>query len=159
MDDIKNSVDSAEAGLESPPPGLFDEIASANAQPVRPIPATRGSVWIQRAHEARQMLTTRTKAVALVLVGGFAIGTLGGTMLVKDRRSSAAAVPAGQESTAEPTAAQDATNSGANDETGAVQASAMAVQSVGQTSSRTRRHRHRPPVQRSQEAYRVDVIR
>jgi hypothetical protein len=162
MNDSKNSVGSPEVGFEFPPPGLFDEIASAKAQPVRPIPTSRVSVWIQRAHDTahdtRQMLTTRTKALALVLVGGLAIGTLGGTMLVKQRFSPDAA-PVVQESAAETTTAQAAPGDPSpNTEPSAEEASAMALQSVTKTSSRIRRHRHRLPVQRSQ-AYRVDVIR
>lgn len=158
MDVRKNSVNSTEVGFESPP-GLFDEIASANAQPVRPIPISRVSVWIQRAHDTahdtRQMLTTRTKALALVLVGGLAIGTLGGTMLVKQRFSPDAA-PVLHEPAAETTTAQAAPGDPSpNVEPSAEEASAMALQSA----ARIRRHRHRLPVQRSQEAYRVDVIR
>lgn len=158
MDDIKNAVDSTEAEFESPPPAYFDETASANAQPVRPIPTSRVSVWVQRAQNARQMLTARTKAVALVLIGGLAIGTLGGTMLVKQSSSQDSALV--QESTAKTSAPRAAPGDPApNDETSAVEASAMALQSAGQTSRRIRRHRNRPPVQRGQQAYRVGVIR
>ena len=159
IDDSKNSVDSIGAKLECPPPARFDERASENAQPVRPISTSGVSVWIQRANYTPKMLTAQTKALALVLVGGLAIGTLGGTMLVQRGSSSAGSAPL-QESTAETTAAQAANRDpGPNDERSAVQASAMALQSAGQTSSRIRRHRNRPPVQRGQQAYRVGVIK
>ena len=159
IDDSKNSVDSIGAKFEFPPPARFDERANANARPVRPIPTSGVSVWIQRANYTRQMLTARTKALALVLVAGLAIGTFGGTILVRRGSSSADSAPL-QESTAETTAAQAATRDPApNDERSAVQASAMALQSAGQTSSQIRRHRNRPPVQRGQQAYRVGVIK
>jgi hypothetical protein len=161
MDDSKNLVDSTEEGFESPPPArFFDEIASANAKPVQPIPTNRFAGWIQRAHDARQMLTARTKALALVLVGGLAIGTLGGTLLVKNGSSSPDPAPAVQESSAETTALPNATNEAdQNGEThAAAQVSVMASESAGR-SSKMRHRRIRVPVQRSQQAYRVGVIR
>jgi hypothetical protein len=159
MKNSKNSVDSSGAGFDFLPAARFDEVASANAQPVQPIPTSRVSFWIQRAHDAREMLTARTKAVALVLIGGLAIGTLGGTMLVK-QTSSPDATPTVQASTAETKAPPQASGDIASkDEPSAVEASAIALKSAGQTSSRVRRHRKRPPIQHGQQAYRVDVIR
>ena len=155
----QNYVDSTEAQFE---PSLvrFDEVASANAKPVQPIPTSRVSDWIQRAHHARQMLTPRTKALALVLVGGLAIGTLGETLLVKEGNSTYDESPPAQESTSDITAAKDATKgTGLNEAVLDAHASAVALQTAGQNPSRIRNRRIRPPVQRIQRAYRVAVIR
>jgi hypothetical protein len=160
IDYNENSIESTEAEFEFPPPARFDEIASENAKPVQPIPTSGVAVWIQGAHYARQMLTRRTKALALVLSGGLAIGTLGGTMLVKERSSSPDAAPTVEESIAETTAAQEGTkNSGLNEGTPAAEAGAMPLQGARQTSSRIRHRRIDAPVQRAQRAYRVGVIR
>lgn len=160
IDYNENSIEPTEAEFEFPPPARFDEIASENAKPVQPIPTSGVAVWIQHAHYARQMLTHRTKASALVLIGGLAIGTLGGTMLVKERSSSPDAAPTVQESIAEKTAAQEATkNSGLNDATSAAEAAAMPLLGARQTSSRIRHRRIDPPGQRGRRAYRVGVIR
>jgi hypothetical protein len=165
IDDSNNSAESTDAEVTSPAPARFDDLASANAKPVLPIPTSGVGVWIQRAHDARQMLTGRTKALALVMVGGLAIGTLGGTILVREGGSSLDAAPVAKESTAvkasdaETTSQQATTNTGSNDETSAAQVSAMALQGVAKTSPRPRRRRVPPPVQRGQRAYRVAVIR
>lgn len=162
MDDRMNSLDSTEAEIESPPAVRFDEVASANAKPVQPIATGGVAVWIQRAHErahyARQMLTGRTKALALVLVGGLAIGTLGGTILVKQQASSTDAPAPVEQSVAETT--QEAIEKPlSSEEIVALDAAAIALQRASQTSSRRGRRRALPPVQRAPKAYRVGVIR
>ena len=164
MDDRMNTLDSTEAEIESPPAVRFDEVASANAKPVQPIPIGGVAVWIQRAHErahyARQMFTGRTKALALVLVGGLAIGTLGGTILVKQQASSTDAPATVEQSVPETTATQDAIEVPlSSEETVALDAAAIALQRASQTSSRSRRRRALPPVQRAPKAYRVGVIK
>jgi len=160
MDDRTKTVDSTEGGFESPPAAHFDEVANANAKPVQPIPTSGVAVWIQRAQYARQLFTARTKALALALVGGLAIGALGHTMLVKEASSLPDATPVVQQSNADTTATQNATNdTGLNYKSPGAQVSAMTVQSAGQASSGIRRHRNRSPLQHGQRAYRVAVIR
>ena len=161
IDDKNESVDFEEAAeIELPPPAHFDEGACASARPVQPIHVSGVSAWIQRASDARQALTRKTKTSALALVGALAIGTLGGTMLVREGKSTDASTMA-EHSTAEPAVSLDAPQeSGPDHATRAAQASSiMALQDAVQNPSRIRRQRTRPRMQQSPKAYRVAVIR
>src|SRR6266850_1198389 len=100
IDDTKKSSDFNEAEFDSPPPAFFDEAATAGAQPVEPIPTGGIGAWVRGALNARHLLNVKTKALALVLVGGLALGTLGGTLLVNDASSSSAAPSVDQDSIA-----------------------------------------------------------
>ena len=159
IDDKNDSLNvNEEAELENPPPAHFDESASANAQPVQPIPTQGVAFWMHRTRGARQVLNTRTKRLALVLVAGLTMGALGGTMLVKERNETDAA-PVVQ-AASEPDPAPDATtDAGTNDAIGAAQASATVSLGALQAPSRNRRHHTRLRIQRGPQAYRVAVIR
>jgi hypothetical protein len=157
IDDRQNL---SETEFNSPPPAHFDESASANAQPVEPIPASRAAGWIQRARKAQPLVSLKTRALTLVIVGGLAIGTLGGTMLVNERSSLPNEQPVVQEPTTETTATQDAVKeSVSSEEAAALDAAAIALQRADQTSARSRRRRNPAPVKRAPRAYRVAVIR
>jgi len=163
IDDRNESVDvSGAAKFELPPPAHFDESACESAQPVQAIHVSRVAGWIQRASNARQTLTPRTKMLALVLVGALAIGTLGGTMLIRslEDKSTDASTMA-EHSNVEPAAPQDARQeSGPDHATRAAQASSiMALQDAVQNPPRIRRERTRPRMQQGPKAYRVAVIR
>lgn len=164
IDDSRDAENATATEFESPPPPHFDESASANAQPVQPIPASVVTVWFQHARSARQMLPVRTKALALVLVGGLAIGALGGTLLVKERKLTTGPAPVVEESAAEASATTDASPDATedavpNEETGAAQPGAIELQGAAQTRSRNRSRRARPQTQRQPQAYRVGVIK
>ena len=164
IDDRKNVVDLSEADLESPQVVRFDETASANAKQVQPIPKSGVAGWIQRTQYARQLLTRRSKALALAMVGGFAIGALGHTMLAKEGNSLPDASPVVQQSNSETTNAQEVSidssrEAAVNDEIPPTRVSAMALQSAGRASSGTRNARVRAPTQRYPKAYRIAVIR
>ena len=74
--------------LEAP---RFDSMAAANAQPVEPIP--RGfSSWIEKSKSVRELITTRARALSLIIIAGLATGTLGGILMVNDPPSSIAPV-------------------------------------------------------------------
>lgn len=153
------AVDSTETEPDFPPPAHFDDVASAEAQPVRPIPRKGFSVWLDRANHARMKLNVRPKALALVLVGGLAIGTLGGTMLVKEDSSSHEVAPAEQPVGVADPSQDPLEDTVSSDATVALDATANALQRADQTSSRIRHRRSRSSGQRSTRAYRVAVIR
>lgn len=156
MIDDRKGLPSREAEPDFPLPARFDESARANAQPVQPIPQRGVSVWIQRARFARQVLTRRTKGLALVSVSGLAIGTLGGSMLVKERDSSTDAASVIEEPNAEASAAQETElNAG----TGDAQVSVLPLRSAGKTTSRVRKRYSRPLAQHGQRSYRAAVVR
>ena len=156
MIDDRKSLPSTEAESGFPLPARFDESARANAQPVQPLPQRGVSVWIQRARFARQVLKRRTKGLALVSVGGLAIGSLGGTMLVKERHPSTDAASVIEEPNAKTSAVQETE---LNDGTGDAQMSVLALPSAGKTTSRLRKRHSRPLAPRGQRTYRPTVIR
>ena len=160
IDDTRGSVDFNEAKFETMPPAFFDEAASANAKPVQPIPKGRIRAWVQRARNRRPLVMAKTKALALVLIGGLALGILGGTMLVKVSQWSRDATPANEEEIAETTEAPGAVgNAEPSRETRALDTFATPLQRPGPASSANRRHRVRARVQSANRAYRVAVIR
>src|SRR5436190_7224446 len=161
IDERNDAVNVSEAAeCELPPPAHFDESACASAQPVQPIQVSGVAGWIQRASNARQALTPRTKMLALVLVGALAIGTLGGTMLIREDKATDASTMA-EHSNVEPAAPQEAPQeSGPDHATRAAQASSiMALQDAVQNPPRIRRQRTRSRMQQGPKAYRVAVIR
>jgi hypothetical protein len=159
MDDTKKSVELNQAEVESLPPAYFDEAANANAQPVQPIP-TGIHDWVQRAGKAAQSLNVRTKALALVLVGGLAFGTLGGTLLVNHASSSSLAPPIEPEPTAETTEASDpVADPQLGTDAATLDAVASAVRRADRAASGNRRARTRALVSTPHRAYRVGVIR
>jgi hypothetical protein len=169
IDEKNDSVNlTAEAEFELPPPAHFDEVAIANAHPVRPLSGNRITQRIQdaiqgasrSAYSPRQMFAGKGAALALVLISGLAAGAVGGTLLVSDRRQAADAPAAAGESATEVDAAQDATeestqNAGASSNL----AEAAPPPTVKNSKLRVRTSRNRSPVQRSRKAYRVAVIR
>ena len=157
MDDTKKSVELNQGEGESLPPAYFDEAATANAQPVQPIP-TGIHDWVQRAGKAAQSLNVRTKALALVLVGGLALGTLGGTLLINHAPSSSLAPPSEPAPIAETTEASVADPQPGTD-TATLDAVASAVRRADRAASGNRRGRTRAQVPTPHRAYRVGVIR
>jgi hypothetical protein len=146
MNDSSNTIQVTEASeLEYPPPARFDENASANAQPVEPIPTNRAARWMGRARAAGLALGTKTKVLGLVLVGALAIGAAGGAFLVRDTASSSAksrvvAEPAGDVSAIEVPQSTD--------ESRTASATRLNSPSADQIKPRTRESRKRVPRQR-----------
>ena len=94
IDDTNNAMQfSEEAEIEYPPPAHFDESATANAQPVQPIPAAGIALWLERARHVRRAISGRTRIVVLAIIAGLAIGALGGAMLLRPSASRADSEP------------------------------------------------------------------
>lgn len=66
----------------------FDERACANAQPVLPIPSGRISALVQRLRRVRPVINAKTRAFAIVVIAGLAVGALGGTIFVNQQATS-----------------------------------------------------------------------
>jgi hypothetical protein len=79
--------DSSTKEIDEPPlnllPPRFDEEASANAQPVQPIPASRINALRNRLGSVRRRFGNRFSAFVLVVIGGLMTGALGGVAWVK----------------------------------------------------------------------------
>jgi hypothetical protein len=160
-------MDEPEAQL-SPP--RFDENASANAQPVQPIPASRVAAWRQHAGSVWRAIGKRSRTLAVVVIAGLATGTLGGMAWVQHRQATSGS-PAMNESVSElPGAASQ------DEQPGAPVIGGPDVQSTGSMitgpttrirKSRTRARSGRSPQpsisagvrDRASRAYRVAVIR
>jgi hypothetical protein len=59
-------------------PPQFDEIASANAQPVQPIRPARVAAWSEYASSLYRAIAKRSRTLAVVVIAGLATGTLSG---------------------------------------------------------------------------------
>jgi hypothetical protein len=152
-----NSVRFTEAEqFEYPPPARFDESASANAQPVQPLSTSRVAAWKQRARSARELISSKTVVLVLVVIGGLAIGALGGTLLVRHHTSMTESAPVVEESTLEIPAEGDSQKPA--DETRAGLPTTE-LSNAGRNSARGRNRRTRPNTWHAQRAYRVAVIR
>jgi hypothetical protein len=168
MFDEKNSsvVLTGESGSGLPPPAHFDEVAIANAQPVRPLSRNRITQRIQdaiqgairSAHASRQMFAGRGAALALVVICGLAAGAVAGTLLVTERRQAAETPAATEQSVV--IATQDATEEiTQNADASSSLAEVAPVPTVKKSKLRVRVLRNRSPVLRVRKAYRVAVIR
>ena len=69
-----------EPQLSSP---LFDETATANAQPVQPIRWARVDAWSEYPRSLWRAIAKRSRAFAVVVIAGLATGTLGGMAWVQ----------------------------------------------------------------------------
>src|SRR2546423_9817705 len=83
--DSTHTIDDPEANL---PPPHFDERATANAQPVQPIRTSRVSTFHNVAASLRRSVTSRSRALVLVVIGGLATGTLVGMAWVKEPQAT-----------------------------------------------------------------------
>jgi hypothetical protein len=147
---------SEEAEIEYPPPAHFDESAAANAQPVQPIP-TGIALWVERARSLQHAVSHKTKIVVSAVIGGLAIGALGGAMLVRPNASRADSGPATNAERSEvrgATATQTPTV-----ETPAANVAATELPKNTRRISRLRNRPARPTTGHPQRAYRVAVIR
>jgi hypothetical protein len=145
-----------EGQFQSPPPARFDDRASANAQPVEPPPKSGPDLWRQRARDFQRKVGVRTKALALVVVGGLAIGAASGAMLA-NRHQSSLATPVIEQSNVETAATEDPIKETASTgETISAQGATMAMQGTVQP-ARIRRNRSGGRTQ--PRAYRVAVIK
>jgi hypothetical protein len=140
--------------FEYPPPARFDDSASANAQPVEPLPTSRIVVWKQRVSSARRMISGKTIVLTLVIIGGLAIGAVGGTMLVRQRASLTDSAPVIDAPTTETT-----TDSQRPAHEPRAEVSTAELPNALQTNSRFRNRRTPRTTRRTQQrAYRVAVI-
>jgi hypothetical protein len=159
MIDTRNSVTvNEEAQFQLPPPARFDDDASAKAQPVQPLPASRVALWTQRLRDAGQKLGGRTKAFALVMIGGLTIGAASGAMLAT-RHQASVSMQTMQQSIDETVGTEglNQDTSPTRDMIGA-EGSAMAMQRAVQP-VRIRRHRSSLGAPGQRRAYRVAVLK
>jgi hypothetical protein len=157
IDDSNNFVHHPVAKQsEYPPPARFDESATANAQPVEPLLTGRIAVWKQRARTVGQVISSKTRVLALVIIGALAAGALGGTMFVRQHAwSTDSASVVDQAATELPTSTDLQKAPGG---TRAV-VSATVLPNTGRTISRSRNRHARHNRQRALRAYRVAVIK
>jgi hypothetical protein len=147
---------SEEAEIEYPPPAHFDESATANAQPVQPIP-TGIALWVERARHLRHGVSRKTRIVVLAVIGGLSLGALGEAMLVRTNTSRADSGPAIK---AEPSDLKGATGTQTPaDETPAAKVAATELPGNTQSISRSGKRPTRPSARHAPRAYRVAVIR
>ncbi len=124
-------------------PPLFDDRASAQAQPVTPIPRSRFAI---AGEYIRKIFMTGSRSLAFIVVLGLATGTLAGMALVQTQKDS---VPANEEVSL--FATEDEQWMGAN-------VAAQGLTTMTPTIRRPVRSRIRPSNRRPR-AYRVAVIR
>ena len=151
--DSTHLIDEPEFNLTPP---HFDERATANARPVEPIPTSWVSVFYNRAASLRRAITSRSRALALVVIAGLATGTLVGMAWVKEPEASAVS-PSATHSVSE-LAPADPLNDSQNQ---APRAEADGVTGLQSASPATgiRRGRSRARSSRAARAYRVAVLR
>ena len=138
------------------PPPHFDERATANAQPVQPIRTGQVSGFHNRAASLRRAVTSRSRALALVVIAGLATGTLVGMALVKEPQVTAES-PSANHSVSELTPA-DPPNDSQNQEPRAEELGVTGLQSAS-AGTGIRRVRSRARSSRGARAYRVAIIR
>jgi hypothetical protein len=136
-----------EMGLPLEPP-RFDDSATAKAQPVEPISRRRFSNWFGKGGAVRGMITTKSRALALVVVAGLATGTLGGIALVNQSEQSSQTTQ---------TAANESVSGLPNTNFETTETGASGLLVTGAVGNR-RKIRGRQPIG-GQRAYRVAVIR
>ena len=138
------------------PPPHFDERATANAQPVQPIRTSRVSAFHNGAASLRRAVTSRSRALALVVIAGLATGTLVGMALVKGPQAPAES-PSSNHSVSELVPA-DPMNDSQNQEPRAEGLGVIDLQSAS-AGTGVRRGRSRARSSRGARAYRVAIIR
>jgi len=148
--DSTHLIDEPEGNLLPP---RFDEKAAANAQPVKPIRMSRISVL---AASLRQAVTSRSRALALVVIAGLATGALAGMALVKEPQVSAES-PTGNHSVSE-LAPADPLNDSQNQEPRAGGFGDTGLQSAS-AGTGIRRSRSRLRSSRGARAHRVAILR
>lgn len=151
--DSAHLIGEPELNLTAP---LFDERATANAQPVQPIPTSRGSGFNNRAAALRRALTSSSRALALVVIAGLATGTLVGMAWVKEPQVTAVS-PSASESASE-SAPTDLLNGSPNSEPRAETVGGTGLQSASPATG-IRGGRSRLRSTRATRAYRVAVLR
>lgn len=151
--DSTHSIDEPEGNL---PPPHFDESATANAQPVQPIRTSRVSGFHNLAASLRRAATSRSRALALVVIAGLATGTLVGMALVKEPQVTAES-PSVNHSVSE-LAPADPPNDSQNQEPGAEAFGVTGLQSAT-AGTGIRRGRSRARSSRGARAYRVTILR
>jgi hypothetical protein len=148
--DSTHIIDEPEANL---PPPRFDEMAAANAQPVKPIRTNRISAL---AGSFRQAVTSGSRALALVVIAGLATGTLVGMAWVKEPQATAES-PSANHSVSE-LAPADPLNDSQNQQPGAEAIGVTGLQSAS-AGTGIRRNRSRGRSSRGARAYRVATLR
>jgi len=151
--DSTHLIDEPEFNLAPP---HFDERATANARPVKPIPTSRGSGLYNRAAALRRALTSSSRALALVVIAGLATGTLVGMAWVKEPQVTAVS-PSASESASE-SAPTNLLNGSPNSEPRAETVGVAGLQSASPATG-IRRGRSRARSTRATRAYRVAVLR
>jgi hypothetical protein len=130
----------------------FDETAAANAQPVQPIPVSRGTVLTGRFASILPSIIGRSRMLAVVVIAGLIIGTLGGLWWVNDRNEP---IGLAAESESLSTLPVDADQGGEPDAAVIGRTDPASAQS---TLNRVRKSRKRARSGRAPRAYRVAVL-
>ena len=156
IDDRNDSAHLIDEPEDNLPPPHFDERAAANAQPVQPIQTGRVSAFHNLAASLRRAVTSRSRALALVVIAGLATGTLVGMALVKEPQVTAE-FPSANHSVPE-LAPADPPNDSQNQEP---RAEGLAVTGLQNASAGTGipRVRSRARSSRGARAYRVAILR
>jgi hypothetical protein len=131
------------------PPPRFDESATAHAQPVQPIRASRASGFYDRFVSLGRALTSGYRALVLVVIAGLVAGTVGGMAWFEGRRDV-------QPTANELSVAQENPQ---NEEPRAEVSGVTNLQNAGLTTSQSRKGRWRTRSNRAPRAYRVAVLR
>jgi hypothetical protein len=134
-----NNLHTAEEERSLPSP-RFDDSANATAQPVQPIPRLN-------------RIAGKLPVLALVVMSGLVIGTIGGIALVREQ-SPAVEPPPASESVSELTVSPTRT-----EEWSAAEVGAMGLFSDELNTTPSRRSRSRARTNGERRAYRVAVIR
>jgi hypothetical protein len=134
------------------PPPRFDESATAKAQPVQPIRASRPPAFHDRVASLGRALTSGSRALVLVVIAGLVTGMLGGMAWVEGRRVTEAPPAANELS-------KVAQENPQNEEPRAEVFGITDLQNAIQISSQSRRGRSRTRSNRAPRAYRVAILR
>jgi len=92
-DHATNLIDEPEFNLSTP---RFDERATANAQPVQPIPRDRVSAFHPFVTSIRLGITRRSRALVLVVMAGLVTGALLGMAWVNEPSLTVSSPPSQQ---------------------------------------------------------------
>lgn len=156
INDTKTFVTVSDEEQVDLPPPRFDGDASANAQPVQPLPISGPARWMQRARDAQRKLGATWKSVALVALAGLVIGAASGAMLAKRHPSSLLPTAVSEEAIVETGDTENTIKEASSTPEATGIGDAMAVQ---RETTRIRRHRPALRARREPRAYRVAVLK
>lgn len=152
MTDNDSNIHGVDEERNLPTP-RFDDGASASAQPVQPIPRTGIFDWMRNLNSRRSKIAGNLPALALVVMSGLAMGTIGGMALVKERR------PAVEPSAASDSVSELTVTATKTEDLDTAEVGATGFQSNNSNTTGPRKVRSRARKNGEPRAYRVAVIR